>query len=208
MAETPRRDTGVEWPTVGLLLACYALWAVATTWAAALWLPLGMGLAVIAIAFHSSLSHEALHGHPFGSERLNEATVSPCLGLFVPYRRFRDLHLAHHVDSVLTDPYDDPESNFLDPAVWGRLSRWARRLRMLNNTLAGRMILGPALSMIALLRDDWRAIRGGDARVRTAWALHLPGVAAVLLPAGALAVEVNGRDGLRDHGKVARLHRA
>ena len=27
-------------------------------------------------------------------------------------------HLAHHRDAMLTDPYDDPESNYLDPAVW------------------------------------------------------------------------------------------
>jgi fatty acid desaturase len=180
MAEARHRDTGVEWPTIGLMAACYALWALATTWAAALWLPLGIVLAVLAIALHSSLSHEALHGHPFRDARLNEAAVFPALGLFVPYRRFRDLHLAHHVDSVLTDPYDDPESNYMDPEVWARLPRWARAILRLNNTLAGRMILGPALSLVAFVRDDWRAIAAGDARVRTAWGLHGAGAAAVL----------------------------
>jgi len=180
MAKAARRTSGIEWPTVGLMVACYGLWAVATMWAAALWLPLGMVLAALAIALHSSLSHEALHGHPFRDARLNEATVFACLGLFVPYRRFRDLHLAHHRDSILTDPYDDPESNYLDPAVWHRLPRPVRRILAVNNTLAGRMILGPAISLIALLRDDWRAMRGGDAAVRGAWALHLAGVLPVL----------------------------
>lgn len=180
MAEALRRDTGPEWPTIGLMLACYAGWAVATTWAVSLWLPLGVALAIVAIALHSSLTHEALHGHPFRSGRLNEATVFLCLGLFVPYRRFRDLHLAHHEDSVLTDPYDDPESNYMDPAVWARLPRWAQVLLRVNNTLAGRMVLGPAISIYALLRDDLRAIRAGDRSVRRAWALHVAGVLPVL----------------------------
>jgi len=180
MAETPRRETGIEWPTIALLIACYGLWALATTWATALWLPLGMGLAVLAIALHSSLTHEALHGHPFRDPRLNEATVFLCLGLFVPYRRFRDLHLAHHEDAVLTDPYDDPESNYMDPAVWSTLPGWARTLLRVNNTLAGRMVLGPALSLFMLFRDDFRAARAGNGAVRNAWLWHLPGALAVL----------------------------
>ena len=181
MAETFRKETGIEWPTVGLMLLCYGAWAVAITWAAAVWLPLGMALAALAIALHSSLTHEALHGHPFRNERLNEATVFLCLGLFIPYRRFRDLHLAHHVDSILTDPYDDPESNYLDPDRWERLPRWHRRVLLLNNTLAGRMLIGPLVGMVAFLRDDLRQIRAGNAEVRRHWLLHLPGVVLTLI---------------------------
>ncbi|KZY35566.1 fatty acid desaturase [Roseovarius sp. HI0049] len=184
MAEVARKETGVEWPTIGLMVVCYGAWIVAITWAAALWLPLGMALAVLAIALHSSLTHEALHGHPFKSERLNEATVFLCLGLFVPYRRFRDLHLAHHVDSILTDPYDDPESNYMDPDVWARLPRLGQVVLRLNNTLAGRMVFGPALSVWTLCRDDWRAVRSGDGKVLNAWLMHLPGV----LPVVALVI--------------------
>ena len=180
MAETFRKETGIEWPTVGLMLLCYGAWAVAITWAAAVWLPLGMALAALAIALHSSLTHEALHGHPFRNERLNEATVFLCLGLFIPYRRFRDLHLAHHVDSILTDPYDDPESNYMDPDVWARLPRWGQVVLRLNNTLAGRMLFGPALSVWTLCRDDWRAVRSGDGKVLNAWLMHLPGVVPVV----------------------------
>ena len=39
---------------------------------------------------------------------LNEALVFPALSLAIPYQRFRDSHLAHHNDEILTDPYDDP----------------------------------------------------------------------------------------------------
>lgn len=169
-----------EWPTLAMLVVCYGLWVLATLWAAALWLPLGIGLAMLAIALHSSLTHEVLHGHPFRDARLNEALVFPGLGLFVPYRRFRDLHLAHHVDAVLTDPYDDPESNYMDPAVWARLPRWGQAVLRANNTLAGRMALGPAIGIWCLLRDDMRAIRAGDRDVRRAWVLHVAGTVPVL----------------------------
>lgn len=169
----------VEWPTLAVAVATYALWALATTWAAALWLPLGVALLALAVAQHSSLQHEVLHGHPFASPTANEALVFPALGLFIPYRRFRDTHLAHHHDATLTDPYDDPESNYLDPAVWRRLSWPVRALLRANNTLAGRMALGPAISQVAFMRADWRAGRAGDRAVRGAWALHLAGLVPV-----------------------------
>jgi len=172
--------THTEWPTIAILVACYGLWGLAVFWAAGVWLPLGVVLAALAIALHSSLTHEVLHGHPFRNARLNEALVFACLGLFVPYRRFRDLHLAHHHDEVLTDPYDDPESNYMDPAVWERLPRWGRAVLRVNNTLAGRMVLGPAIGIWCLLRDDVRAIRAGDPDVLKAWILHALGVVPVV----------------------------
>ncbi|MGB2893263.1 MAG: fatty acid desaturase [Albidovulum sp.] len=169
----------VEWPTLLLVAACYALWAAATTWAATLWLPLALVVLTLAVTLHSSIQHEVLHGHPFRSRRLNEALVFLPVGLFFPYGRFRDLHLAHHRDERLTDPYDDPESNFLDPKVWAGLPRWRQRLLRFNNTLLGRMAIGPALSIVAILRDDARAIRRGDRRIARDWALHLAGLGLV-----------------------------
>jgi fatty acid desaturase len=169
-----------EWPTLALLIATYALWALAVTWAAALWLPLGIVLAAIAIAQHSSLSHEALHGHPFADARANAAAVWPALGLLVPYQRFKETHLAHHRDALLTDPYDDPESNYLDPVVWDRLPRWVQAVLRFNNTLLGRLAVGPVVSMTVFLRADWRAIRAGDAGIRRAWLWHAVAVLPVL----------------------------
>ena len=170
-----------EWPTVVLLVAVYAIWALATTWAAALWLPLGVVLVALAIAQHSSLSHEALHGHPFASQRANAAVVWPALGLFVPYIRFRDTHLAHHHDAVLTDPYDDPESNYLDPVVWARLLRPIQVALVFNNTLLGRLVIGPFIAMAVFLRGDWRAVRAGDSAIRWAWFAHFAATLPVLI---------------------------
>ena len=169
-----------EWPTLLLVAVTYLLWALATTYLAALWLPGAVILAGICIAQHSSLSHEVLHGHPFRNQRLNEALVFPCLTLFVPYYRFRDTHLAHHNDANLTDPYDDPETNYLDPVVWSRLTGWRQALLNANNTLSGRMILGPIIGQIAFMAADWRAIRAGDRAVLWGWLWHIPVTAALV----------------------------
>ncbi|MET4127612.1 fatty acid desaturase [Roseovarius sp. MBR-6] len=173
-------DTRVEWPTLVLLALTYAVWALGTVWAAALWLPLGIVLTGLAIAQHSSLCHEALHGHPVRSRLWNEALVFPSLCLLIPYGRFRDTHLAHHREEILTDPYDDPESNYLDPARWARLPRWARAVLWANNTLLGRMVLGPFVAQVAFLRADWLAIQAGDRDALRAWLWHVPAVALVL----------------------------
>jgi fatty acid desaturase len=169
-----------EWPTLIVFAVTYALWAAGT---AVLW-PLSPVLAIlvttVTIAQLSSLTHEVLHGHPFRSQLLSEALVFPAVGLFIPYLRFKDTHLQHHNDAALTDPYDDPESNYLDPVVWARLSRPVRLILRANNTLAGRMLIGPAVSILNLARTDLRLALQGDRRVILAWALHLLGLALVV----------------------------
>ncbi|GAB1477943.1 fatty acid desaturase [Paracoccaceae bacterium] len=171
-----RRKT--EWPTLAMLAATYGLWIAGTL----LW-PVSGALSVVltalAVAQFSSLCHEVLHGHPFASRRLNEALVFPALSLVVPYERFRDTHLQHHFDPALTDPYDDPESNYQDPAVWARMRRPMRALLRLNNTLLGRMVLGPAVGTWAFVRADIALHRAGDRRILRAWLLNAAGVALV-----------------------------
>jgi fatty acid desaturase len=163
------RSPAVEWPTVLLLAATYAVWGLATTWLWTLSPVLSIAVTGLAVAQFSSLQHEALHGHPFRAAWANALIVSPSLTLTVPYPRFRDAHLAHHHDPVLTDPYDDPESNYLDPAVWARLPSPVRRLLQANNTLLGRVVLGPLIGNALWLAGEWRAIRAGDRAVRRAW---------------------------------------
>jgi len=145
-------------------------------------LPLGLVIALLAalIAFHSSLQHEVLHGHPFKAAWLSDLTVFPALGLFVPYLRFKDTHLAHHYDPNLTDPYDDPECNYLDAVKWDTLPRPARLLLWMNNTLLGRMLIGPAISLISFYGCDLRRMAKGDKRVIRSYAEHGVSVALVL----------------------------
>ncbi len=179
--------TSVEWPTLLLLVATYLVWATATTWLAGLSLFLAVPVAALAIAQFSSLQHEALHGHPFRAASLNEVLVSPALTLFVPYGRFRDTHLAHHHDPILTDPYDDPESNYLDPAVWAGLSAMQRAVLRANNTLLGRITLGPVIGTLGFLRGDLRLILGGDRSVIRAWIAHAAGLVPLVLWLGWVA---------------------
>lgn len=170
----------IEWPTIWVLIATYAIWAIATLWIAAWSLPLAMLVVALAGTQHSSLQHEVLHGHPTPWKALNEALVFPALTVAIPYIRFRDSHLEHHQDANLTDPYDDPETNFQDPKVWAGFSAWWRQVLLLNNTLAGRMVLGPSVAQIAFVRGDLRAIRAGDRAVLMAWVWHGPALALVL----------------------------
>ncbi|MEM7752593.1 MAG: fatty acid desaturase [Pseudomonadota bacterium] len=189
MFTSPRRvDTGavmqnlskIEWPTVALFVCTYAVWIWAVFWLAggAPWL--AVPVAAVAIALHGSLQHEAIHGHPTQWASVNTALAWPPLTLVIPFLRFRDTHLAHHRDANLTDPYDDPETHFMMPADWAALPALARRVLMLNNTLAGRLLLGPLIGTACFLLCDLRN-RHDDARVAPSWGWHLIAVAAVLM---------------------------
>ncbi len=170
-------NRGIEWPTLIALAGCYLLWAVALWAGWPSWM--SIPLAAIAIAFHASLTHEAIHGHPFADRRLNAAVVAPPLTLVIPYVRFRATHLAHHHDPDLTDPYDDPETNYLDAAVWERLPAPVRQILRANNTMAGRLLIGPVIGTLTFALGEARSARR-DLSVRRGWALHVPAAAAVL----------------------------
>ena len=71
----------MELPTLLLLGGTYLGWAAVTAYAAALGPLLAVPLLGVLLAQHSSLQHEAIHGHPTRSRRLNDALVFPALGL-------------------------------------------------------------------------------------------------------------------------------
>ncbi|MDX8348039.1 fatty acid desaturase [Cognatiyoonia sp. IB215446] len=172
--DNKNRPGGVAWPTLGLIVICYGAWF------AALWfspIVLAIPLLAIIIALHASLQHEVIHGHPFRWQWLNDALIWPPLMLIVPYARFKATHLAHHNDATLTDPYDDPETNFLDPGTWERLPSAVQMILTWNNTLAGRLILGPAIGTIMFMLGEWRM---RDAAVTRGWALHIPALIVTL----------------------------
>lgn len=170
---------GPEWPTLVLIAATYAAWGLGTTTVYSLSPLAAIVLTGIAIAQFSSLQHEILHGHPFRSRRLNEATGFPALTLTVPYGRFRDTHLAHHHDPILTDPFDDPESNYCDPQVWAGFTPVTKALMRMNNTLLGRIALGPAIGSFLWLKSEAALLARDSAGVRRAWALHALGLVPV-----------------------------
>lgn len=174
MAEAQPR---VEWPTLLVLVATYVIWVLAVFWMSQWSLFAAIVLVVLTVAQQSSLQHEALHGHPFRVQWLNALLVRASLNLAIPYGRFRDTHLAHHRDTCLTDPYDDPETNFLAEGDWNALPVWLKAVYRVNNSLAGRMLLGPALGQWSFMRADLGA-GGGD--IARSWAAHLVSSAMII----------------------------
>jgi fatty acid desaturase len=170
----------IEWPTVALTVACYGLWLAAGLW---LWPVAAVpALAVMAVmaALHASLVHENLHGHPTRDRRLNEMLVALPLSLIYPYRRYKATHLAHHHDERLTDPIEDPESYYKARWAHDRMPGWLRGALVVNNTMAGRIVLGPLLGAAGFLAQEARLLVLDASGVRLAWALHLAAVVPVL----------------------------
>lgn len=172
----------VEWQTLVVAVATYVALAAGFQLLATGWPVAGFVVLALGMTQHSSLTHEVIHGHPFRSVFLSSLIVRLPVGLLVPFGRFRDTHLAHHMDARLTDPYDDPESNFFDPGDWEAMPFWRQAVHRFNNTLMGRILIGPALSCIALAKCDIAAVRAGDAQIRRDWIEH------VILAAGVLVV--------------------
>lgn len=182
-AAVPSRGRGlsaVEWPTVALIAGCYAVWLAAGLLAWPQWPMLAFVVLVGTVALQSSLMHEASHGHPTRSTAVNEVLVGLPVGLVWPYRRFRTLHLRHHADERLTDPFDDPESYYRALWQYRAMPAVLRWLLGINNTMLGRLLIGPALSTVGFVIGDLRLMLGGDRAVLRAWLHHLAGLAIVV----------------------------
>lgn len=171
----------LELPTLALAAIIHGGW-LALTWAwsgTPIWLALPA--ATWLIAWHNSLQHEAVHGHPTGRPRIDAAIAGMPLGLWLPFPVYRASHLAHHGTAFLTDPFDDPESYYVDGGSWQRMTAPRRWLLTAMQTVAGRLVFGPPMVVARLLAAELRLLASGDrARLRI-WAVHL------LLCAGVLA---------------------
>jgi fatty acid desaturase len=174
------RRIGVEWPTLLLFAGFYGAFALLTWFTQTLpwWAVLPLGGALVCL--HGSLQHEAIHGHPTPSPLLNELLVAPAVGLWMPYRRYARLHRLHHRNDLLTDPAHDPESFYLLPERWAHTPPVLQALYRFNNTLFGRLTIGPLVAAARLYRAELRRALGGERDVVAAWLLHLPAAALVL----------------------------
>lgn len=170
----------VEWPTVGLIVACYALWAGTGIFLWPAFPVVALLVLGVLVAMQSSLMHECLHGHPTRNALVNEALVGLPIGLVYPYRRFKALHLRHHADERLTDPFEDPESYYKALWQYEELPTAIKLLLRVNNTMVGRFVLGPLIMNAAFFASEAKLIAAGDRAVRKAWLLHLIGLAMVL----------------------------
>lgn len=170
----------IEWPTVILIIACYAAWALTGFLLWPNYPIIAIAVLVLTVALQSSLAHEVLHGHPTRNARINEAFVFLPIGVVWPFRRFKTIHLCHHADERLTDPLDDPESYY--QALWQHeeLPAAMKLLLRVNNTMVGRFFLGPWLSVVGFFIDDAKLVAKGDPAIRKAWLMHAAGLAVVV----------------------------
>lgn len=181
-AETrsPRLPATIEWPTMAVATAIYLGFGLVTVFHEALPTALVIALGAYLIAWHGSLQHEVLHGHPTPWPWFNRALVALPLSLWLPYDRYRDAHLAHHADENLTDPVLDPESYYLPAERWARRDWVAIAMGWIHNTVLGRLTLGPAIAMYRFMREELSQARIAPGAALRVWAIHLSGVAAVM----------------------------
>jgi len=170
----------IEWPTLMVFALVYTGW-LTLTWLHA-HIPTIVLLFMLSylVALHSSLQHEVIHGHPTPWHRFNNALAFPALGLIVPYERYEILHLQHHRNWLITDPYDDSESYFLARKSWLSCGTVMQSILRANNTLLGRLLLGPAIMAVRMITGEWR-LREKNSEVKAAWLWHLLGIAMVVL---------------------------
>jgi fatty acid desaturase len=133
------------------------------------------------LAWHGSLQHEVVHGHPTPWRWLNRALVFPSLWLWMPLEVYADTHLRHHRDEIITDPIEDPESYYLSEEDWDRAGPLRRAFLRFHNTSIGRLLVGPAISVWRLLAVEGKMFLRGDFRHGNAWLLHLLGCVTVIL---------------------------
>lgn len=177
-AEEKARERRIEWPTILLALLIYGGWA-ALTWFhrdLPLWalIPVGGWF----VAWHGSLQHETIHGHPTSNRYVNGLIGGLPLALWLPYGCYYRDHVAHHATEHVTYPLDDPESRYLRRHR-GALAALVRAMAALQAPLIGRLLLGPPTMIVAfLLAEARRAVRAPLAVLRD-WVPHLIGVAVV-----------------------------
>ena len=173
-------DAG-DWRTLALIVVVYGGWGALVFILPSYFLEyfpafrgalLGALVLAPVLTLHSSLQHELLHGHPFRDQRFNDFLASVPVGLFIPYSRFKATHLRHHHDNNLCDPFDDPESWYRAPGEWAARGRVFRWLLTANNCLAGRLVLGPAIGVVGLIRHDFREGTENGVWLPGQWLLH------------------------------------
>ncbi len=171
----------IEWLTVCLALAIYGAWALITFYHRLFpaWFVMAVGAWLI--AWHSSLQHEILHGHPTPWQRVNTLLALAPLSLWLPYHIYRTSHLDHHRAEILADPENDPESYYWTRHDWSALSPVGKRLVQWQTSLMGRLVLGPAWNAGRLIVREFAAIRSNPRDGLVNWGAHLGGCALVLI---------------------------
>jgi len=181
VASRIRPRVAVEMPTLLLIAATYAGWLASTFAYGRFPLLLTAPLTAVLITLHSSLQHEIVHGHPTRWRGVNRLLAIVPLSLWLPYERYRQTHQQHHIDQRLTDPLDDPESYYWTPEDLAHLSGFTRGMLQIQQTLAGRVMVGSFWHIGMFLRGEAGALLRNEPGLRRVWLEHLLWCAPVLV---------------------------
>src|SRR4030081_1604987 len=163
-------------PTWIVALAIYAAWGALIWYNAVLpwWFMMPVGAYLL--AWHFSLQHEAIHSFRGVPAWVRFAGVFPAWGLWFSYPLYRKSHTTHHRDVNLTIPGVDTESYYVLKADWARIGPLRRGVLMFNQTMAGRLLIGPLLRLWSLAVKEARRVRQGDYGHLPHWAAHAAAV--------------------------------
>jgi fatty acid desaturase len=171
-----RRFYRHDGPTLLVAIVIYGAWFALIRYHQSLpwWLiaPIGAYL----IAWHFSLQHEAIHSFRGVPGWLRHAVVFPPLGLWFPFSLYRNSHSIHHRDSNLTVPGQDTESYFVLRSEWERMGAIHRWLLLCNQTLLGRLTIGPLLRLWTLLCREGARLARRDFSHAPVWLVHFAAV--------------------------------
>jgi len=167
-----------EWRTLAVIVAVYGLTILTVMRREVLtpWLTIPF-LSVLG-AWHLSMQHETIHGHPFRSKLINDAIGSIPVTLWIPYFSFKKDHIEHH-QSDLTHPGLDNESYYVSPEAWARAGKIRRAAYWANRTILFRMFVWTVVSTLTYLWSIIRQMLRGDKQAWFAMAVHAAGLVVV-----------------------------
>ena len=168
-----------EWRTIAVVVAVYGLTVLTVLRHEVLtpWLTIPF-LSVLG-AWHLSLQHETIHGHPFRRRWINDAIGSIPVTLWIPYFSYKKDHLEHH-ESDLTHPGLDNESYYVSPDAWASAGRIRRAAYWANRTILFRMFVWTIVSTVTYLWSKIRLMLRGDKQTSFAMATHVAGLVLVV----------------------------
>ena len=167
-----------EWRTIAVVVAVYGLTILTVMRREVLtpWLTIPF-LSVLG-AWHLSMQHETIHGHPFRRQWINDVIGSIPVTLWIPYLCFKRDHIEHH-HSDLTHPGLDNESYYVSPEAWARAGKIRRAAYWANRTILFRMFVWTIVSTLTYLWSIIRQMLRGDKQAWFAMAVHAAGLVVV-----------------------------
>jgi len=162
-----------EFPTWLLIFTVYGGWFTTMAY----WQVLGLFPATLLLiwftTWYMSLQHELIHGHPTRFARVNQLFGLLPLAVWYPYGLYRDSHLAHHRNQLLTLPDEDPETYYFSAERWQRFASWQRKIIQLRNTFPGRLLLAPLLDILQTVISMFSAFRRLQFAAMAMWTVHI-----------------------------------